>query len=548
MTAPKSASETTSPEAQVEIRVVGSFCVLSATGTILTPRPQKSRALLALLALSPDYRRSRQWLIDKLWSDRSPEQASGSLRQALVDLRKAFGAHADVLTTDRETVALVAERVRIVRDGPADLGLLEGIAVRDPAFREWRQTQAGLVRPRIRDDLAVMQAVRPELAPSNDALIMIGWGTTGVPGSAPGVVAEVIASRIARGVAEQVPALTIAAARDQLLPSGAPDIDVTCNVIEDGGICLAFIKITHFMSGRVLFAKDFHMTGTAGSLIGSGAIDKAVFEAAEKTAGSIPHVMGARRAVTQSTALGQLALHKMFTFDRGQLLTADRLLEQAYSLHESSVFLAWRGILQMIKSIEMPDAGTAQMRDMAEELSRYATERSPSNATVSALASQTRAMMFGDAGGALHFATRAVDENPQNPLALQAMAVAKMLAGENEDSYQLSARARNHVAGSAFRHWWDAHHCTICVATGRKDEAISTGETTLRNAASLRPIYRYLIALYADRDDLARAETLRARLAQLEPGFSLDQMVNDPDYPVRTLRRAGLIGAVRKLL
>lgn len=548
MEASRSAAKTETDDLGIEICVTGPFSVRGGDGFDLTPRPQKVRALLALLALSPDQRRSRQWLIDRLWSDRSPEQALGSLRQALVDLRKSFGDRSDVLLIDRESIGLAATRVRVVHADEPGAGLLEDVAVRDPSFREWRKAQDVILRSRPRAGHPAWQPQGLTASPSPDQLIMIGWGTSGVQGTAAGVVAEIIASRIAAGIAEQVPAVAISAERREVLSSGAPDIDITCNVIEDNGRCIAFIKVVHFTSGRVLFAKDFQMTGTAGSLIGSKAADKAVFEAAEKTAGAIPHVMGARRAVTQSTALGQLALHKMFSFDRGQLMMADKLLEQAYDLHESSVFLAWRGLLQMIKSIEMPDAGADEMREMAAELTRYATERDSANATVNALGSQTRAMMFGDTAGAMHFATNAVNANPNNPLALQAMAVAKMLAGENEDSYQLSVRARGHVAGSTFRHWWDAHHCTICVATGRIDEAITTGETALRYAASLRPVYRYLIALHADRNDLARAETFRGRLVQLEPGFTLDQMVNDPEYPVRTLRRAGLLNAVRKLL
>ncbi|MGL4310936.1 MAG: hypothetical protein ACRCSU_10650 [Paracoccaceae bacterium] len=535
----------------IEIVVRGPFAVRAQDGSNLTPKPQKARALLALLALSPDYRRPRAWIMDRLWSDRGPEQASGSLRQALVDLRKALGKHDDILLSDREWIGLRPGSVRTIESDVTGAEFLDGVTVRDPKFRSWLAAQTanrGTATPIGAQVAAQTGANEADGFTQRDALILVGWGATGTPGSSTHVVAEIISSRIARGIAEQVPAATMSLSRDQVLTSGAPDIDVLCSVIEDDGICLALIKVTHFLSGRVLFARDFRFVGSASSLVSGEAVDRAVFEAAEKSAGGIPHVLGARRAVTQSTALSQLALFKMFSFDKTHFAEADNLLVQAYDLHESSVFLAWRGLLQMIKSIEVPQTSQQELRDMAEAMTRYASERSPSNATVNALASQTNAMMFGDAPTALHYATLATSDNPRNPLALQAMAVAKMLAGEDEDSYQLSSRARAYAAQSSFRHWWDAHHTTICVATGRKDEAIEAAESSLRSVSSLRASCRYLIALYADKGDLQKADAMRAKLATLEQGFSLDRMLNDPEYPVRTLRRTGLIQAVRKLI
>lgn len=532
----------------IEIVVNGPFEVRAKDGTDLTPKPQKSRALIAILALSPDHRRSRRWIMERLWSGRAAEQAAGSLRQALVDLRKALGDRADLVEADREWISLRPGAADIVAD-PAAGEFLDGISIRDAAFEAWRDDHP--MSPRrpapaaMRETAAPLHTMTQRAA---DAPLLIGWGTACVPGTGSAMVAEMIASRIAANVAEQVTSWTMAVSRDQIVPASPPDIDVTCNVIEDNGICLAFIKIVHVASGRVLFARDCRFVGTAASLMGSEAISRAAFEAAEKAVGFIPYVMGASRPVTRSTALGQLALYKMFSFDTAHLAEADNLLAQAYDTHESSVFLAWRGLLQMIKSIELGRTGSEELRDMAAALTSNAVQHNPANATVNALVSQTRGVLFGDTGGAIQAAAQALDENPRNPLALQAMAVAKVLAGEDEEAYRLSTMARSFAAKSAFRHWWDAHHCTTCVATGRTDEAIRAAEAALSSVPSFRPAYRYLVALYAHRDDLERAEQMKARLEAVEPGFSIDRMLNDPDYPVRTLRRTGLIAAVRKLL
>src|SRR5262249_20867811 len=76
---------------ELRISVIGTFRVLAPNDEDLTPRGRKARALLALLALTPTRRRSRPALQDKLWSDRGPEQGAASLRQALTEIRRAFG-------------------------------------------------------------------------------------------------------------------------------------------------------------------------------------------------------------------------------------------------------------------------------------------------------------------------------------------------------------------------------------------------------------------------------------------------------------------------
>jgi hypothetical protein len=298
----------------------------------------------------------------------------------------------------------------------------------------------------------------------------------------------------------------------------------------------------------VLFSRDLRFVGTAAALAGSDALIRAAYEASERAVAKVPHALGLGRAATKSAALGQLALHRMFSFDAAQLAEADRLMEAAWEVEENPVHLAWRGLLQMVKAIEMPQALRPELAELAEAFGRQALERDAGNATVKALVAQTRAMLFGDARGAGQTAGQALEENPRNPFALQAMAVARMLSGDGEEAYRLSRQGRAYAAGSVFRHWWEAHHATVCVATGRIDEAIQAAEAAAFGAPQLRPAYRYLISLYARRGDLIRANEMRARLERLEPGFSIERMLGDPDYPVRTLRQTGLLKEARKLL
>ncbi len=137
-------------KADIWIDLVGPFRVLSATGEDLSPRGRKACGLLALLAVSPERRRSRAWLQDKLWSDRPPKQGGASLRQALSEIRRAFGPQRDCLRSDRRIVALDPERLHVDLDG-ADLAalstlseqpvLLEDIDIGDAEFESWVRNQ-----------------------------------------------------------------------------------------------------------------------------------------------------------------------------------------------------------------------------------------------------------------------------------------------------------------------------------------------------------------------------------------------------------------------
>jgi hypothetical protein len=126
------------------IRLVGLFGVYDDMGQDCTPRGAKARAILAMLCQTPGHCRPRRWIERKLWSDRGQDQASGSLRQALTELRKALGPLAHHLVSDRDCVRL--ERVETdlvcqpdaartaIRDGR---DFLEGIDIADRAFHDW---------------------------------------------------------------------------------------------------------------------------------------------------------------------------------------------------------------------------------------------------------------------------------------------------------------------------------------------------------------------------------------------------------------------------
>ena len=95
--------------------LLGPFSISDLNGMPMTPKAQKTCAMLAMLALSPRATRTRVWLRDKLWSDRGEEQGAASLRQALLDARRSFGGLSDqLIVADKKSVSLCLDKICIL--------------------------------------------------------------------------------------------------------------------------------------------------------------------------------------------------------------------------------------------------------------------------------------------------------------------------------------------------------------------------------------------------------------------------------------------------
>jgi TolB-like protein len=92
---------------RVKLDLLGGFRLTGGDGRAVDIPAKKNRALIGILAMAPRGEVTRDRLTGLLWSDRGEEQAKGSLRQALVALRKDFAElGADPLLLNGEHVAL----------------------------------------------------------------------------------------------------------------------------------------------------------------------------------------------------------------------------------------------------------------------------------------------------------------------------------------------------------------------------------------------------------------------------------------------------------
>ncbi len=140
-----------------------------------------------------------------------------------------------------------------------------------------------------------------------------------------------------------------------------------------------------------------------------------------------------------------------------------------------------------------------------------------------------------------------VEINPANPLAWWSLAHVQLYSGEVASAHAAAKMAQGLAAGSTLRFWTDFLMALIDAVTGRTDEAIRRAELSASLSTNFRPPLRYLIALYAMRDQRESAVRSGRRLKAIEPDFSVDRLISDSSYPVSMMRRAGLIHRGRLL-
>jgi DNA-binding SARP family transcriptional activator/TolB-like protein len=148
----------------IRLRLIGQMEAWTLTSESVLPTGRKTRALLAILAISSPRTVLRGKLAELLWSRRPEEQARASLRQEIHRLLETLGpAGPAVLVINRDHLALrpgsawvdVDEVMRATPSKPAGLSLLDGELLEDldgvdTAFDNWLAAERERLRDRAR--------------------------------------------------------------------------------------------------------------------------------------------------------------------------------------------------------------------------------------------------------------------------------------------------------------------------------------------------------------------------------------------------------------
>ncbi|WP_323765606.1 hypothetical protein [Marinovum sp.] len=528
-----------------EIRFFGTFSVLAPDGRDVTPRGSKARAVLALLASAQDMRRGRRWLEDKLWSDRSQTQASGSLRQTLSQIRAALPDEAvPLFQASRLNAWLDPKRVRTDLDPAgglvrADREMFEGLTVRDPEFVKWKA------------DLAVRH-MRPAASPlaqiarPRDTIgLVVRTAPAGEGPAAERITGQILADQVAKSLEERFSVLRYAWG-EKMPAELMPDIEVRCDVAEDGGRAVAFLRVENGTDGRVMFSDYRSVAGPVTEMISAETITGLAHSAASRILHRLPAMVPLDRPETAAAGYASLGMRKMAQFDGAALQEARQYFRQAYEADGNGVYLAWQAFVRIAQLNESGQGADPADREETDALLAQALESAPDNALAVSLVALTRIGLQSDPSDPADLAMQAIQYNQYNLFAQQTLALAHSALGNPAEAYRLSTAARRAEPDDDLSHLWDLFHALVCISAGRLDEARHAAARSSLAAPGFITPRRQLVALCAHAGDIKGARRYLRQIQALEPGFTLDRFLTDPQYPVPTLRRAGLISPLRK--
>lgn len=553
--------------------LLGPFALVDAGGRSVTPKSRKAQALLAMLALSARGSRSRIWLRDKLWSDRSDDQAAASLRQALLDIHKTLGPARDLLIADKNTVWLDMDRlvldtdVMVQTERSADQitdELLEGIDIRDPEFEDWLALERQNWYRRL-DEGQVHDVFEPRQQPSRDiaqhsALLPL-TGSPDLPRAVkPMEIAGSASQRrriggdwkwimtlqspivVGAGEGGQIAATRfqnlIAKAVTDGLAIGVTDLSFTFQDIEereqqislpvglqlrltfDGDMVLIELAMKHLINNRIHW-------------LGSQAINRTQFERGEfGTAAALISQAVDQLAYFQETQANDSrlsqdgllidAVNAIFRLSRGDLNDAERRLEEQIQNEPRSSAFAWLSFIRTFQVGQRFNALDAHLIDEAQAYARKALELDPLNSVSLALVGHVHSFLFGEYDYAANLFEKSIRLNPALPLSWDLYAMLHCYAGQPEKGAAMARWVQELGVYSPHKYYFDTTKCIAAALAGDHATAISAGEEALRARPNFNSLLRYLASSHAHFDDLASARHYLQRLEAVEGGFSIN--------------------------
>ncbi|MEL7229350.1 MAG: hypothetical protein AAGK38_05515 [Pseudomonadota bacterium] len=529
-------------DTRATMTLFGRFSVVAADQTELTPPSKKACGLLALLALSPNRTRSRRWLQEKLWSDRGQEQGNASLRQCLSEIRKAFGDQKALIKSKGQDVQLPEPLWNFClespqADGPDAPQFLEGIDIRDPEFAAWlhhvRSNRGGGASVPINNK---GRAAAP-------LTVFYRHDTNSHTGT--NMVGESLASQVGLDIAGRVNGRLFALrARGPEQRNTVYDIDVRCKIIEEQDRAALSINVFQSNTGSVLYTHSQKIEEPPLAMLGHDDLAQITYEAAERTVLMLTRTGEEGSDRITALRMAHIAIDKIFASTKQGFLEADQLLAAAWKLDQNPNFPAWRAYIRNSQCMERVALDEAKAKREAAEFITLAMEHGPENPFVLSLCSLVKIMLFGEVDGGLTMARSAIAVNPNNAFALQSISMAQMAADDVETAYETSLRSQRIAGQSSHGHWWNTCHALTCLATGRFEEAVTLAEMAMRRMPAFRPPLRALLALYGADERSHDFSVILARLKAAEPDFSVERFLTDPNYPVRTLRKSGLLDKI----
>ncbi|WP_135466213.1 hypothetical protein [Crenalkalicoccus roseus] len=579
------------PPADPRLRLVlrGRMEAWSLAGVPVLPRSRKTRALLALLGMSPGEHVSRLRLAGLLWSRRGPEQQRGSLRQALRELQQALSPIGlPVLSASRDTVrlregAVWVDVIEALRSGGATGGeeLLSDLDGLDPAFDHWLAEQRRRLReaapapfPPRRAAPGPVAGPPPAEAPrlsfpsaSRPPRQGLRGARLGVPPlRALGGEAE---QHLSVGLAEEITA-ALARFRWLFVVDGASLAAAAASQGEEGAaraLRLDFLLAGTVQRGAGQVRVSLRLTDLRGpaTVVWSERFDRKADDilalqdeiAAEVVARIDPEILliEASRASARGTVHGGAhdlllrAIPAIHRLERTGFLAAGEWLRQAIALEpDHAAAHAWLAYWHLFLVGQGWAADNAEVLAQAETLASRAVALDPLDAQALTILGHVRAFLHHQVEEAAALHERALALNPNLAMAWVFSGMAQSYLGAHEAALQRFDRYRQLAPCHPHAFFFDAGRGIPLLFLGRYAEAAAVGRAVVALQPGFSYPYKTYLSALGHLGLAAEAAAVRARLLAIEPDFTVAKALRrtpvrrpeDRALYERGLRLAGL--------
>lgn len=507
----------------------------------------KPLALIALVAVRPAARVDRAIIERTLWSTRSREQAGGSLRQLLNQLRKLLGKHGDVLASDRQAVWFVKDQIEVSFDPDCkSVNLLSALRVRDPAFKEWvnelreSRDKTNISSPQIEVEFPGSGVIERRIQQPD---LLVISAIPAAPG--PQFLRELVVSQTIRNLQETSTLQTVVLDEYAVISGTKAEYAIECRFGQDGELGFATINLKSLATGITVWNRAIQLPGKISNFSPGGATADVCHalshEATEKILNSFANAGNGNNYRSRAEALTEIALREMFSFELERIKNAEELLRRAHELHPHPIQLAWRACANMFIYIEGGNDKLAELRNINASLTSEILDYRVDNGVALALISQSKFLLDSDLDTAEVFAQDAHAINPGNPLTLASLANVAAARNDHKLSASLLGQSLSIGRFSMQRHWWLIFLSLSLIRQGKYEQAIAPAKQALIRAGTFRAPMRHLYALYLKTGDHKNARQVLELIRGFEPDFSLEKIRQDPTYPASTIRSTELI-------
>lgn len=498
------------------------------------PRGRKPCALLAMLAVAPRYTRPKDWLIDRLWSDRAAAQASGSFRTALGEIRKAFGENAGAIQFTENAVTLCADQIWVdvddadhVRAVAAEFGevpeFLSGLSIPDPEFENWLRDQRRVFETRF--ETLLETAAPPSVPPVAPQPALVK-----APAKASDpqleLISELVTDVICATVADTASVDVFAGGQDGAAPNGAPEhhVAVATKSVALGQLSNLGVNVVQAPDQKVVLSqkRNFHAHNIS---LDDQDLQHLINEAADAAIRALQDAAPDAADTTSPALLCVYAIEAMFSLQADRLTYADRLLDRAFEIQPNGVFLAWRAYLRTMWLGEHKGHNAEALRDEMDAFIRRAAELEPGNAVVLAISAFVCTAWLDDHGRALDYAERSVAVSPTNPMGLSYLGLVNTHIGNLDEGRRLTHLAARISGPGPYRFQVKQMAAVSSALAGDYDGARRFADDVNRSRSGFLANLRLLSLIYRRENDQDSLEACLSRLSELGEETSDDYLV-----------------------